>query len=531
MFKKLWMVVSVFSVFMVMTGCEETEDKPAESKPETQSVSFEDLSDEYDVEDSELDLHYNEDGIPYVDIEAFIDLLDGAIMTEEIETDHEDGIFHMTYTLEAGESEEDIYEDTTLEFELDVEENTVTVNRLAFFNGMSEETKTDYGEHLEVADYEESVEDPLTIDLSDYGIRAWEEDGDIRLPFNIANLFLSGSMYDVYYNGETLYGIDTYQLMDDSELGDRLNDSDLNDEDIPDPIKDHTLDYLALSFDYFYGLKAMNDVETYYDELSDFEDDLDGSDTDHYRAIFDYAFAHDDIHTSPVVSGYYEDNLSFQASLDDLGTRTSTYYEAYYDETLSAHCESGGEVVYNEDGSKAMFKVDSFDEDTLDDFDDTMQSIDDEGGVEDVVIDLSCNGGGVIGTMIQMLGYMSDDPIDFHSKNVTDGSTSKTTYDVDIEARDYDFHLVTSPLTFSAANSMVSIAKENDLASIVGQPSSGGASSVMTNITPSGSILVMSSPEVMTDSNFDSIENGIAPDVEIDLQDIPDSDEIFDALP
>ncbi|MFW5914035.1 MAG: S41 family peptidase [Bacillota bacterium] len=535
MFKKLWMIVSILSVLIIINGCSDTEEEPEEnpydSKPDTESVAFEDLADEYDVDDGFLDLHFYEDGVPYVDIEAFIDLLEGAIMTDEIETGFDDGVFTMTYTLEAGESEADIYEDTTLEFELDTEAHTVKVNRMAFFNGMSEETKTDFGEHLEVSDYEETTDDPVTIDMTEYDMNIMEEDGDILLPFNIANLFFSGSMYDVYYNGEKLYGTDTYQLMDDPKMSDTLNDTEKNDDSIPESLKDHTQDYLALSFDYFYGLKSMNGVEDYYDDLSDFEEGLEGSDTDHYRAIFDYAFTHDDIHTSPIMSGYYEDNLSFQPSFEDLGTRTTKYYETLYDDAFSQHCESDDDVTYSDDGSKALIKVDEFDEDTHDDFDETMQAIDNEGSVEDVVIDLSCNGGGVIGMMIQMFGYMTDDPVEFYSKNITDGSTSTTTYDVDIEARDYDFHLLTSPLTFSAANSMVSIAKDNDLATILGEPSSGGASSVMTNITPSGSILVMSSPEIMTDSNFDSIENGIDPDVEIPLQDIPDSQEVFDALP
>ncbi|MFW6284797.1 MAG: hypothetical protein ACOC2X_00315, partial [Bacillota bacterium] len=207
MFKKLWMAVSILSVFLILGACSESsedtpEENPYESSPESETVSFENLAEEYDVEDKDFELHFYEDGVPYVDIEAFVENLDGAVMTDEIETEHEDGVFQMTYTLEAedndeaGEGGEDIYEDTTLEFELDTEENTVTVNRLAFFNGMSEETETDFGENLEVSDYEETAGDPVTIDLSDYDITATEEDGDVRLPLNIANLFFSGSMYD-----------------------------------------------------------------------------------------------------------------------------------------------------------------------------------------------------------------------------------------------------------------------------------------------------------------------------------------------
>ncbi len=532
--EKLWIMVMALLLVITLGACskdEASELDPYETSPDVQTFDFESLAEEYDVKNTQLDLYFFEEGLPYVSIDAFIEMLNGAIITDDIETSYHESVFTMEYTLEAGESEERIYEDTHLELELDLDSETLTVNRLAFFDGMSEETQTDFGEFLEVTAYEETIKDPITIDLGDYGISVTEYDGAILLPFQVANLFFSGSMYDAYFNGAMIYGVDTYQLTDNMDITKTLSDTSLNNEDIPNSLKTFTADYLALSFDYFYGLKNINGVDAYEDELNDYETSLEGTDRAHYKAISDFLYAQDDIHTSPFMNGVYEDSLRFQYSIIDLEERTREYYQAYYNDALSSHCSKGNGLSFNVDKTKAIVKIDGFSKASLDTFESYMEDIDSEDTVKDVVIDLSCNGGGVIGTMIEMLGYMSDDPINFYTKNATDDGTSITNFDVDIKARDYDFHVLSSPLTYSAANSFLSIVRENNLATILGQNSSGGASSVMTNITPSGSLFLMSSTDIMTNSNYESIEFGIPVDRELTIEELTNNETVFDALP
>lgn len=528
-------MIALLALFATLAACGSGEfEDPYAQEPTVETFAFENLADEYDVEDQDLDLYFYEEGVPYVDIDRYIELLEGAIMSDELDSKLEGDLYSIEYTLEPGEGEEDIYEETEMDLALNVDSGILTVNRLEFFSGMSEETKTDYGENLEVTDYFESTSGTVSMTLSDYGITVVEEDGSVRIPFHVANLFFSGGMYDTYYNGEKVYGIDTYQLMDTREISQTLNDTSKNSEAIPDPVKSLTYDYLALSFDYFFGLKDVNDVKDYYEALEDYRSDIEyGNDTRHYRAITDFLYAQDDIHTSPLMNGIYEDQLSFQYTLNDLGSRTRTYYEAYNNETLRAHCEAGSDVTISGDGTKAIIKVDGFDKEPMKAFEGFMDEVDSEGTVEDVVIDLSCNGGGVIGSMIEVLGYMTDEPIRFHTKSETDNSRahSVTSYETGIEARDYDFHILSSPLSYSAANSMISLAKDNDLATIIGQDSSGGASSVMTNITPSGTVFFMSGPNIMTDEEYNSIEYGIEVDRELSLEAITDPEAVFDALP
>jgi C-terminal processing protease CtpA/Prc len=134
------------------------------------------------------------------------------------------------------------------------------------------------------------------------------------------------------------------------------------------------------------------------------------------------------------------------------------------------------------------------------------------GTVESIVIDLTCNGGGNTGITYQILGFLTDDPIGTHQKNITSGATESWYLSTENEAADVDWYILSSGVTFSAANLMTSIAKDMGIATIVGQQSSGGTCGLAVIATPDGSALLISSTGMLTDSRYDSIESGIEVD-------------------
>jgi C-terminal processing protease CtpA/Prc len=75
-----------------------------------------------------------------------------------------------------------------------------------------------------------------------------------------------------------------------------------------------------------------------------------------------------------------------------------------------------------------------------------------------------------------------------------------------------------SPVTFSAANLMAAMAKEEGIATIIGVQSSGGASSISGTVLPSGDVFFMSSTNVInvqiSEGEFESVEYGVVPDYE-----------------
>ncbi|MGM0436157.1 MAG: S41 family peptidase [Bacillota bacterium] len=495
----------------------------------TKTVDFENLSTEYSVSDKSVDLYFYEDGVAYVDIETFLNMISGAIVNHRLDISTDHNSIDMEYTIEGTNDADGVNEETTASLGIDTKTNELTVSHFFFFNGLSSVTDTNFAENLEVIDYVQEGGETVTIDLDAYGFDVKSIDGQTRIQFQLANLFFSGSMYDAYFNGNEIYGVDTYQLMNDASLYETLTESTFNDKSMSTELKRSTDNYLELSFDYFYGLKDVKGVQSYENAFEPYENELLASDKDHYRALTDIALSQDDLHTSNLMNGFYEFDLEPEYSMDDLGSRSEKYYTLLESEETTAYCNDTDYELYDND-TVAKVKVNTFDETTLEEFNQTMTTLDSLGTVNQVVLDLSCNSGGVVGYMIQLLGYMTDDPVPFHQKTVTDTLRTTTTYYVDIQAKDYEWSILTSPLTYSAANAMVSIADDMNLATIIGEKPTGGASSVTTNIVPSGTILMMSSANVMTNNEFQSIEFGIEPEVPLEFDQFSNEAAILNAL-
>ena len=127
--------------------------------------------------------------------------------------------------------------------------------------------------------------------------------------------------------------------------------------------------------------------------------------------------------------------------------------------------------------------------------------------VDDVIIDLSFNGGGNVGAVIRLFGYMTEEPIQYSSMNPVDGSATTYFYESDYVAFDYDWYVMTSSVTFSAANLMASMAKEMEAATIIGTQSSGGAASIGLFVTPDGTLLLRSTLNVFANVSVDANQN------------------------
>lgn len=498
------------------------------------TLQFESLASEYLLDDSEIELNYSQyEGMPFVDVESFLTLLDGGESQGAIDLEYfefqRDGAILTLELVDLEEDEEDIDDgdvvmddDVDRILEIDFESNTLTVTSFDFFRAFSESTQTDFGEDLELYDYDLEVGEAVTMDLNAYDLSLIYQDEGYYMPFHLANLFFSGMMYDVYYNGDMVYGFDTYQGTA-SGFGSNLRSSDYYDT-ISDTLLEESYNYMVFTFDYFYGLKDDQGVSTYYDEFSK-EAFMDSN--GHTDAVFETVYALDDLHTSFLMSGMFDPYYDRDADMSE--GRTGGFYESYqylFDEDL---CRSG--IRYLDDDSIAVISIGGFESRTPQSFSNALDIIDNRGTVDDIVVDLSCNTGGVVGTMIQVLGYMTDEPLPFYSINPTDGARSTTWYTSEVEARDeYEWHILSSPVSYSAANMMISIANDLDIANIIGENSAGGAASITTNILPSGTTIIMSSTSVSANKDYDSIEMGVEVDEFIPLESFDDDSKLIDAI-
>ncbi len=513
---------------------------------ETVSLPFISHGYEWPVEARDVDIHYtHKGGMPYVDLMTFFALLDagdyywdedtgepeedmseGAIILENIDITIDGSVVLLEYH-HIPDEEDDDDEEFYAYMELDFENNTAIVSEYLFFSAFRAPTKTDFGEGLEVYDtMYEGPEDAYDFNLSAYHIEIFEEDGQFLLPFHLANLWFSGSMYDVYYNGDALHGFDTYQRSDD-DVQSAILDSSRNNTDIPAQMLVDSYNYTVFSFDHFYGMKNDYGIETFYDELS--FDAFTQPGSANYDVLNDLIASLDDLHTSFNMSGFYRRGHTPSSDIEqprlnqlisDLqSTTSSSIYGMYFNYDPNEYNDA---LIFNnpihldyldDDNRIARIRIYGFDDSTPDAFAAVLDEIDAMGTVEDIVVDIGANLGGIVGTMWQVVAYMTDDPIASYSINPADGARSATWYISETEARtEFNWYILTSPVTYSAGNMMASHAKDMGFATLIGQRSQGGASSIRVNINPTGAMVIMSSTNISTNSDFESTEFGIEPD-------------------
>lgn len=301
-------------------------------------VPFTNTTTEYDIEDGELELFYEDGGyVPYVKVTEFLDLLEGFV-DPELEltiTETEDTLvlFYEYYS----ESEDTTYD---LELTIDATENTITTNDPGFYWAYIYSTETNFGRHIEYdldnpdEHYEEGSD--VIYDLDDFNLDMAIYDGSIVLPYYIVNqLFAGSSYYNVYYNYDELIGIYSTPAEDSDEYRD-MKTSEMNGESFPVDLIIHNFNMLAFNLEYFYGLKDLLGIDSFYELLYEVSDDLLAKDPE----VFDLALRElllkkiDEPHTSYNYPGYFNDPdfEVLQNSLSFYGSRfTSWYYDGYLD--------------------------------------------------------------------------------------------------------------------------------------------------------------------------------------------------------
>jgi len=515
------------------------------------TLPFYGTSEEYVVEDqAAVDVFFVDYGsVPYIDVETFINLIDGALESSIVSFTPvgEDGLL-IEYTIEYLDFDEVTLITENYSAFIDFTLNTFTVNSFDFFEAYVASTTSDYGSGLIYtgADYVEG--DEVTIPLGEYNfdLVVYEDGGETYylLPFHVANLLFAGGVYyDVYYNGDSLYGIDTFSMSSsdtaDEELKEMIRTSSFNSKSMNDGMKFATYNFMALAFDYFYGLKEFKGVETYYDILdAKVENWVENDDSNLYSKLFDFAYDRDDLHTWHEFAGYYNSPSTMGLSINDLGPLSQAYYYYYWDiqDKLDIKYGSADNMPAYElldSDTVAVIHLTGFTIDTPDEFKAILDGL--PTSVIDVVIDISYNGGGNLGAVLRIFGYMTEEPFTYHSMNPADNSA--VTYYIESEyvAYDYNWYVLTSGVTFSAANLFASMAKELGIP-VIGQDSSGGASSIGVIISPDGTAFFISTNNVLCTRvgdeingyDYISIENGI--EVDYGMSDVTSNSQLISTI-
>ena len=151
--------------------------------------------------------------------------------------------------------------------------------------------------------------------------------------------------------------------------------------------------------------------------------------------------------------------------------------------------------------------------------------------IKNVVIDLSCNGGGAINQCMATLCFLGDG-FYMPAKNHLDNSITRFRYTVNdgaslkpvaADGDPYNFYILTSGYSFSCGNYFPSVCKYQLGIPIVGQQSGGGGGVVKATQTTDGAVFNTSAAREMcaidAGGNYVSIDHGVPVDLEIPYED------------
>ena len=145
--------------------------------------------------------------------------------------------------------------------------------------------------------------------------------------------------------------------------------------------------------------------------------------------------------------------------------------------------------------------------------------------VKNVVIDLSCNGGGVIQQCMLALCFLRDTNDFFMAeKNHLDNSVAKFYYSINTGSatslkKNYNFYVLTSGFSFSCGNFFPAICHYQLGVPVVGQKSGGGGGVVKPTQTSDGALFQTSASAEMcaidASGNYVCIDAGVPVDLEV----------------
>ncbi|MBQ9266356.1 MAG: hypothetical protein IJ186_04785 [Bacilli bacterium] len=166
----------------------------------------------------------------------------------------------------------------------------------------------------------------------------------------------------------------------------------------------------------------------------------------------------------------------------------------------------------------------------MDLFASSFNKIKENNDVENVVVDLTCNGGGNVNGLAYLLGYFTKDPsilIHFGFNN----SIYEYHYEVDLNQDGvfagegdtfegkYNFYIMTSDASFSCANHLSTLCRNIGFGKVIGEKN-GGGSCVISMLTNSSGYLYHSSSEwtslLKENGKYSTNDYGVEPDIKID---------------
>lgn len=391
----------------------------------------------------------------------------------------------------------------------DFQQNTVTLSSFEALDAMFKDvTASEQVDTIEQQLYESENKvqiieksKPIVLDLSKYQIELKKVGDAYLVPSYLLQFVLSSYEDKLYYNGTSF---DYFNLLL-SEKSIKTN----NKIAYTPALIDYATRFNMLIFDNFYGLKdykpeyreqmqATNDTDEYATDFSNFVLGLD----DKHTMVIDYGFG--DYTDQPTVEEdeAIDQEIKYSEKVGCTGAELAIESEPLSEDTLYVAVNS------------------LMDPQLADEY---LQTVNSEAtkNYDNIVLDLRCNNGGYVFNALVLLYPFTNEDVVANYSDLT-GGEFKFTYtkkDKQAEVVKSKLYVLTSDLTFSAANEAALLFKENEIGTIIGEQSGGGAAPVSAYNSPSGAYMLMSGGMMLSTSEDGEItESGIPVDHQIDIQ-------------
>ncbi len=420
--------------------------------------------------------------------------------------------------------------------------------------------KMSYLKYSETNPTEYTAGKTTSFDLKSHSLDVIGYDKDVYIPFAVASdIFLENLGLPFAYNGDDFYVINSDMFLKPgtkdtfSTYGYDFYHGSLSKKGRSADYSLFNYNSLCFKIDYLYGFADKNiaPLDAYLSSSAvskahpSLKKNLKSSDNDTYQAALNELLfgvlgdGHTGVRPFSSVFGDGNNNIDSSAYSDRLlslsrnATELSTIRKTHLGDTISAFS------TYNK---TAIIRFDSFVSNYMSDFSPStistyasldsfamfytyMKKIESIDTIENVVIDLSLNGGGAADACIALLGFLTND-VKINSYCPLTGSKTTLHYSVDtnldgkFDTKDvksnYKFYVLTSNYSFSCANLFPTVCKENNLAKIIGEKSGGGACVVRSTTTADGVACQISGIARLStkqaDGSFKDNDDGIQPD-------------------
>lgn len=403
----------------------------------------------------------------------------------------------------------------------------------------------------------------IFFDFDKYNIDLVSYDDVVYVPLvTFTNILLTGNNASYTYNGKDLYYTGGFSS---NKWGDLSNSSSLEYQFYTDSpwykvstrsssLAQYTYNDFCFCLDYYYGLREFRGVSSFdeFFQSNGYKTNLLSTNTNTYEnTLVDFVGRWlCEGHSNYTRVSPFKVETSYQSTLNTGYVNNSKYYGLVQaSSALTSLRNSSGKgvgvsfyantAIITFDSFRKMSSnttnvdVDAYDYPTLQAncsellFRKAFKDIASHGGILNVVIDITLNGGGAVDALMWLEAYMTSDPFILLNNSIT-GEISEAHYSVDLnrngtfgDAGDtyegtYNFFLMTSNFSFSCGNAFPTMVKMGGMATIIGETSGGGACAVGTLSTACGTVLRMSSMHRFgyfdSEGNFVLNEDGITPD-------------------